>query len=240
MGETGERALVCVGLRFVVARNDVETCNSEMASVSSTGLGEKMAKQRRKWTTKEVKLLKKNAGKIPASEIGRILGRPRKAVTTKAYQMRLPASTRRNAREFNLTEGQKGYVAGIIDGEGTISLNIFHDSRTHLLPKVIINNTNKKLMVTIHKLIGGTFSRHRRYEVTKRLIYRCELQKLADIKALLRLIKRYLVAKRRQARLMIEYCDSRLSHYEHPYTERELEISKLICGCNHYGKRKKC
>ena len=55
--------------------------------------------------------------------------------------------------EINLTESEAGYVAGIIDGEGTITTGT---SNKYYNLVLVVSNTNIDLMLYLEKILGGS------------------------------------------------------------------------------------
>ena len=53
-----------------------------------------------------------------------------------------------------LTDAEAAYIAGIIDGEGTISL-VRHHSGEHRRPVVSVANTERGLLTYLHETIGA-------------------------------------------------------------------------------------
>lgn len=58
---------------------------------------------------------------------------------------------------------EAAYIAGIIDGEGTITLTRMHASE-HRRPCITIASTDKELLVYIHTLTGGTIINKKNYK----------------------------------------------------------------------------
>ncbi|PAE25617.1 MULTISPECIES: LAGLIDADG family homing endonuclease [Bacillaceae] len=58
---------------------------------------------------------------------------------------------------------EAAYIAGIIDGEGTITLTRMH-AREHRRPCITIASTDKELLVYIQTLTGGTIINKKNYK----------------------------------------------------------------------------
>ncbi|KAF0822601.1 LAGLIDADG family homing endonuclease [Cytobacillus firmus] len=58
---------------------------------------------------------------------------------------------------------EAAYIAGIIDGEGTITLTRMHASE-HRRPCITIASTDKELLVYLHTLTGGTIINKKNYK----------------------------------------------------------------------------
>jgi len=52
---------------------------------------------------------------------------------------------------------EASYVAGIIDGEGTITLTRMHENE-HRRPCITISSTDKELLIYLQSLTGGTIN----------------------------------------------------------------------------------
>jgi len=57
-----------------------------------------------------------------------------------------------------LTNYEKGYLEGLIDGEGCISLTQRNSGYSVVRPEVVISNTNLKLINKVKKITGGNIS----------------------------------------------------------------------------------
>jgi hypothetical protein len=133
-----------------------------------------------------------------------------------------------------LEEWMKGYIAGIIDGEGTIRLKYMAD-RDLYYPEVIISNSNFILCEAVKYMLGveskiisqvtnakGVDWKGR--PITQRKpIYRLCVSNRREIYELLEQIESYLMIKREQALLIMEFITIR-------------ENLETRCGCN-YGER---
>ena len=120
----------------------------------------------------------------------------------------------------NLEEWMKGYIAGVIDGEGTIRLNYIR-KRDLYYPEVIITNSDVDMLIAIqlmldHKgTIGSQLSTQYgtdwkgRPIKQRKPIRRIYISNRKDVKDLLEQIKDYLVTKTEQAQLVLEFIEIR-------------------------------
>ena len=60
---------------------------------------------------------------------------------------------------MELTDLEKGYVAGIIDGEGTITLTYVHSSNKFRAPSIEVTSTTLEMLEKMKALAGGTISK---------------------------------------------------------------------------------
>ena len=61
---------------------------------------------------------------------------------------------------------EAAYIAGIIDGEGSIILTRMHD-KEHRRPGITIASTDKELLLYAQSLIGGTIINKKNYNPEK-------------------------------------------------------------------------
>ena|ERR1019366_3556272 len=108
-----------------------------------------------------------------------------------------------------LTEAQKGYLAGLIDGEGCISLGRNLNLRSGNYdygPAVCVTNTNRDLLVWCKAVTGigivpnGSIAPNPKAKI--RYVWRLRAD---EIVPLLPVVLPYLVIKQVQAELLIEY-----------------------------------
>jgi DNA-binding CsgD family transcriptional regulator len=194
-------------------------------------------KQTRKlWTKEEEERLKELLKRYSLSEIARILDRTRSSVASKVWELGLAPEHYNGIRNTtnintNIPEWLKGYVAGMIDGDGIISIvkTTRNDRKEpHWKPLVAITNTNREALEFIAKEVGAFRFHNKRGTIgknSKRPVYRIIIVRHKDVLVLLEMLLPYLMIKRRQAELVIDFCKSRLSKPNHaPYDDKEKEI----------------
>ena len=141
------------------------------------------------------------------------------------------------------------YLAGFIDGEGSIGLNKELDKRKgpryfHYRPSLQIVNTHEGVMKFIHQQLGYGDYRHvgenRRHH---RGIYRVAVRNQGYLLELLKCLLPYLIIKRRQAELLVEYIEQRQNAWakgwHKPTTARDHEIFKELRILNLRGEAAK-
>ena len=138
-------------------------------------------------------------------------------------------------KALNLPPEVRGYLAGIIDGEGCLS---FHKEKTGTeTPFLSIVNTNENLIVWLKSLFPWGYKGYcdNRREKPR---WNLELRGMKRLIPLLLAVKDYLIVKRKQAELILEFSSSRLSKpgKVRPLTERELEIISEIHKLNTRGR----
>jgi hypothetical protein len=102
------------------------------------------------------------------------------------------------------------YLAGIIDGEGTITVSRQPRStcrRPYFCPRVLVSNTSEALMTWIAERFPVGRVRVGRYSPSKggkKAVYRWDVENRA-LRPLLKRLLPYLVVKRRNAELLLEW-----------------------------------
>jgi len=107
------------------------------------------------------------------------------------------------------TEAQLAYVAGILDGEGSISLSKSKcNTITHLYrcPHVRIFNTDKRILDAVSSYVGGSERPHKDQYGDHKPCYRLEWNSKPKIAELLTMLLPYLVGKKERAIVMINFC----------------------------------
>jgi hypothetical protein len=220
--------------------NYIEIAKILSRSVHSVRIKAKSLGIRRKpykgWTEEEVNKLKELLKSYSLSEIAKILGRTKSSIATKVWELGLATehyNALRNTSNVNtnIPEWVKGYIAGLLDGEGVVSIVSVRrrdGENQHWKPYVGITNTCKDALEFVVKQIGGfRFSTNKGVMCShsKKPVYRIILVKHKDVLEFLEMIMPYLIIKKKQAELVTEFCKSRLTKPNHaPYDEREMEI----------------
>jgi hypothetical protein len=134
----------------------------------------------------------------------------------------------------------KNYLAGFVDGEGSIAIYKHKDSRVQkgytLHPKFVIANTNEEVLKAIKEIIGGKIKALPKHKGCK-IVYCVEFQDYAQIEKALRIIKPFLIIKQKQADLMIEFCNNRIESNGKKYSDRDYEIANIFSTINTRGER---
>lgn len=106
----------------------------------------------------------------------------------------------------NLPDWQLGWLAGILDGEGCISINKLGKPTVTITSTMPIGD-----VLTWMVGFGGQTVGAQRSEKHK-LIHRWYISSVAGIYTLLSKLSPFLLMKRKQCDLMLEYCEGRLGH----------------------------
>lgn len=115
-----------------------------------------------------------------------------------------------------LKDWEKGYAAGLIDGEGSISMAYDKGGKKvtpHLRQSIYITNTNLAIInqfsdiIKIKPSLKPRSARHLGYKPT----YIFQFQNMIDVKFLLEQVLPYLAGKKRQAELALKFINFKLN-----------------------------
>lgn len=113
----------------------------------------------------------------------------------------------------NITEIQLGYLAGFVDGEGCLAIckrkhkNKFGEWIGYSA-HVDLTNINKEVMEFIKRILNISSKIYDNpMKGNRRLAYRLRLN-MTESKKLVTLLKDYLIVKREQAKVFLEFCDN--------------------------------
>lgn len=152
-----------------------------------------------------------------------------------------------------LTERQLGWLAGIWDGEGSITVFKYAEKNGAIkyCPTICAVNTDLTIINEVQKLadlLGINFHlMERKIPKSKRdkhsISYQLITRKMSYIKKFLEIITPYLISKKAQAELVLRFVNKRLAKLEinkgsnakSRYSEDEIEISKNIRELNKRG-----
>ncbi len=134
------------------------------------------------------------------------------------------------------------YLAGFIDGEGTIGIRYHRDKRLHkgftIDAQVYITNSNRAILEIIQKEIGGSISISTAEGKNKnsKPVYRLKFLNHKIILSVLTSIVPYIITKKEQTDLLIKFCNLREKRsYGNGYSQEELRIANRIINLNKRG-----
>ena len=136
----------------------------------------------------------------------------------------------------------KHYLAGFVDGEGSISCYKRKDTRTkrgYTINSIFsIAGTNKEILVELNQIFKGRIftDKPNKYFSKAKITHHLQIQDLESIRTLLKLIVDKLVIKQTQAKLMIEYCNLRIKNKGKSYSDTEIQIAEEITKLNRRGR----
>ena len=197
----------------------------------------------REWSHEENEFLIKNYAVLTQKEIGKKLGRTRKAVSTHAYNMlgldkikiRLEYETKRLKKLIGkLTPEEIGYFAGLIDGEGSICVTV-QSKKDGLMstPKISVANTNP----LINEWVSNTkiFQVHSHVDARFPNSKEIHAYSTTGFKTLplLELLIPHLKGKKENAILLASFIRQRNSHEKTKhFTKKELDLLRKIILLN--------
>ena len=156
-------------------------------------------------------------------------------------------------REFvknleKLTEIDWSYLAGLIDGDGTVS--VYHNKNSWT-PTVKITNSDRATMDIISKMLKQKLYVYKKKSKARTLpLYTLQIFSLHRLIPFLKGITPFLKGKRKRAELLLELCqsrakadfiydkniDGRVTPRLEPYSEQEKELIRTIRMLNSEGK----
>lgn len=195
------------------------------------------------WTQEELTVLKEHWKKKGKDVCSLLPNRTWGAIKRKASLLQLKRRKIEILPPLDLEEWQKGYVAATIDDEGTMSIHTGSRPFRQHFPIVFVTNTAFNLLQHIRTLLqGGRVKPHQKATPKRNASWRWWLSGYQNIKMLLEELLPYLFIKRELAKLIIEYCSSRLNRGAKPghhlgLTERERQIIEEVKIINSHGLR---
>lgn len=133
-------------------------------------------------------------------------------------------------QQERLSDFEIGWLAGILDGEGYISLSVNTTHRS-IYPCCKIASVDEPMISKIKELLDRTEIEYgfyiRKPKNGNAISYTIDVRTVKRIKKLLSIVLPHLVTKKPNAEIALRFSDIRLSlPYGHPYTEEELQLLK--------------
>lgn len=164
-------------------------------------------------TSTEEEMVRANWKHLPRVEIANLLGKSLSAVTGYAYRHGL--SRRSPALTYEtLTDLEKAYIAGIVDGEGHIEIGLNVETRkphTRYAISVVVTNTDYGLLDWLQRRLPGSYIREKHYAAPKahwKPAWSLRLHRRGSVKSLLQELLPYLIVKRDRALAALHAIDS--------------------------------
>lgn len=191
------------------------------------------------WTEREIALLKELYPQTPVITdlMVHFPGRTRNSLSGKARTLELKRGPYGQQEPFDIPQTAAAYLAGLIDCDGSISIRASHRrGNLNLRPAIVVFNTDTRLHDWIIRTLKSSnqISRCRKRQGNQKPIYEWKVQSVVDVARLIRTILPYFVLKSEQAHLLLEWCENRTPYTD--YTERELEIRKMVLSLNERGQ----
>lgn len=200
------------------------------------------------WTDEDIDLLKRYYETRSKEEVVKLFPeRSWSSLRHKAERLKVyRASVKHYLRPKRIGELQhddKVYVAAITDGEGMITVSVKknradpHKGGSPLTPLIGISNSKKELIDWLHSILFGSTIKTGKEDIqrNRKAVWAVQVARLLDVKCLLEQILPYLKVKRRQAELVLEFCNVRLEDSWATYNPRLFEIAKEVRKLNRKG-----
>lgn len=131
---------------------------------------------------------------------------------------------------MNLTDIDKGYIAGIIDGEGSICLTKQHSSNQFRYPNIQVSSTTYEILDYLKTKIGGSISKKAESKSNYKQAWKWEIRTNLTIELLEQIIDYLLVPEKKyRAKLIItEYkkVTPRNGRYSEEKLKEKLDFEK--------------
>jgi hypothetical protein len=183
--------------------------------------------------------------KPPAGAEESTLATPQKISSLEGFISQNPA----------LAEGLKGFLAGVIEGDGSISIRIDHPKRSRLgftfIPHIDITGTSQPLIETCNEIMTNMGGKPQMCRYTRRtragtLVYAARVFNQEGVLKILEEIYPYLVSKKEAANVTMDFCRLRLSKPQklmrnqkgriidtgNGYTSKEVGLYEKVLGLN--------
>jgi hypothetical protein len=145
---------------------------------------------------------------------------------------------------MKLSKQQLGYLAGIMDGEGTITFS-YHKNRMSMPSAVtyvcVVANSNPLIIKGVTSLLGLIPVKYavytQRHKRSVKESYLVQIRGMESAKLYIKMIRPYLIGKKQQADLLMEYLKRRKPHIKvKSMTERDWQIIETVRHMNrNYG-----
>lgn len=129
----------------------------------------------------------------------------------------------RKVQTLSLSSTEKAYIAGIVDGEGTIELKEKPKTQRWSNMRVSVVNTNKDIIEYLCLKIpdGHFYTTKRKFQYTSfvsqpknaKVCYKFQLAKKAGVYKLLKSIFPYLIIKKEKAKKVVEWFENERGRY---------------------------
>ena len=118
------------------------------------------------------------------------------------------------------------YLAGIIDGEG--SIRIERSTRNYYRLRISVANTSIALMKWLQKKCGNTFIKERKRKGNRRQQYQWDSNRLFDVVTLLTDLLPYLIIKHDHSLVALEFAEIKKSRKRRYSDKQKKEIVLLF------------
>lgn len=128
-----------------------------------------------------------------------------------------------------LTTEDAAYIAGIIDGEGTISLDLSFPKRGgyQFHARLCVTNSSQLLLDYLTEKLGGAIYRKKGEWETKPC-YRWHICSKDEVSSLLKIVLPFLVVKKRHAEIVVDFIDNFIPLQSKSDEVKEKEIERRL------------
>jgi hypothetical protein len=132
-----------------------------------------------------------------------------------------------------------GWLAGIMDGEGCITLSLGADRpRGHMHLCISFANTSALVVEKVQRILcelGVAYKTYTANKVGWKEIHQVKVMQIDSARIVLEVLEPHLTCKREQARLMLEFLSERRSGKRKAYTANCHALCAAIRALNHRG-----
>ena len=151
-------------------------------------------------------------GGLSLADVAKQTGCCNETVRKRLREMGVQATRRLHQKDISLPDDETAwaYLAGLVDGEGSIIITKRRNGNHRLFPTLQVSNTSIEIMDWLVKNFGGSYYSYGR--PTNPLIHSnvkmsyWKVSRIANLSLLLPRIEPYLVLKRKRAMLAIKIC----------------------------------
>ena len=201
---------------------------------------------KRIWTPEEIELLKKYYPRGEIDKLIEMLGRTKASIQSKAWNLGLRVKGLKPAEVDNFSDFDLGYLAGMIEGEGSISIQA--QGKGKYAPTVMVtSNTDKEVVKHVMEILDR--AGFKAYMVTnqkgrgrRKPVEVVIIKGITYVYPFLKKIKPYIKGRKREiASLVIKFCESRipkayLRNKSRKYSKEELDIVERVRRLNMEAK----
>lgn len=199
---------------------------------------EKRSKSRR-WTDEELNYLKENYSEKTLEEIGNVLSRTREAVRSKKRKLDLKGKEISKNR-IELSKEEQIWIAALLDCDGSIGIwKSERGEKIRYRVYIVFTNTNKKIAEKFKNIVHGRLVKKEnktQHKSNGKPLYYAKRNDMVNTYPILKQILPYLVIKKEQAQLILEFIDIGKKNYRDTsgkkYTKRQHEIYEEIKRLN--------
>jgi len=173
------------------------------------------------WTEDEIADLRRLYPTTSYEVLGTYFGRSFISITHKADRLHIRREIPnwvKPVEPLHLEGFDLGFVIGMIEGEGTISLG----QKNHLSPHIQIVNTQWELLEIPRRLLNnwGTIYDHCA-EGNRQQSWTYKIFKSVEVEEVLRVLEPHLITKKKQAQLILELIELSKSNVRHPIKDEK-------------------